>query len=86
MQPFPDIWLKAAALLHSLAKGHPLIDGNKRLSWLSARVLLDLNGVPGRPVPVDDTEGLVVSVAAGRLTEVADIAAALRTLYQAAGG
>lgn len=83
---YPDRWLKAAALLHALAKGHPLVDGNKRLSWLSARVFLELNGVPAVPVPVDDAEGLVVGVAAGRLDEVPDIATALRTLYETAAG
>jgi death on curing protein len=83
---YPDLWLKAAALLHALAKGHPLVDGNKRLSWLSTRVFLELNGVPGIPVPVDDAENLVVGVAAGRLDEVADIATALRTLYESAAG
>lgn len=28
---YGDIWLKAAALLQSLVKNHPLVDGNKRL-------------------------------------------------------
>ena len=32
---YPDIWTKAAALLQSVVKNHPLIDGNKRLGWLS---------------------------------------------------
>jgi death-on-curing protein len=41
---YPTIELKAAALLHSLARNHPLVDGNKRLSWLAVVVFLDLNG------------------------------------------
>jgi death on curing protein len=32
---YPDLLTKAAALLHSLARNHPLIDGNKRLAWLA---------------------------------------------------
>lgn len=36
--------LKAAALLHSLARNHALVDGNKRLAWLATAVFLDLNG------------------------------------------
>lgn len=36
--------LKAAALLHSLTKNHALVDGNKRLAWLSTVVFCDLNG------------------------------------------
>ena len=48
-------------------------------------MFLELNGVPGIPVPVDDAENLVVDVAAGRLDEVAGIiATALRTLYESA--
>jgi death-on-curing protein len=35
---------KAAALLHSMTKNHALVDGNKRLAWLSTTVLCDLNG------------------------------------------
>lgn len=40
---YATIELKAAALLHSLARNHPLLDGNKRLSWLATAVFLDLN-------------------------------------------
>ena len=29
---YPDLLTKAAALLHSLARNHPLVDGNKRLA------------------------------------------------------
>jgi death-on-curing protein len=36
--------LKVAALLHSLTKNHALVDGNKRLAWLSTVVFCDLNG------------------------------------------
>lgn len=41
---YPGLELKAAALLQSIAKNHPLIDGNKRLAWLATVVFLDLNG------------------------------------------
>lgn len=41
---YPSIEGKAAALLHSLARNHPLVDGNKRLAWLATTVFLDLNG------------------------------------------
>ena len=27
---YPDLWHKAAALMHSLVKNHPFVDGNKR--------------------------------------------------------
>ena len=59
---YPTIELKAAALLHSLARHHPLVDGNKRLSWLAVIVFLDLNGCE---VTLSDEEAfqLVVDVA-----------------------
>lgn len=41
---YPSIEGKAAALLHSLARNHPLVDGNKRLAWLATMVFLDING------------------------------------------
>ena len=61
---YPTIELKAAALLHSLARNHPLVDGNKRLSWLAVVVLLDLNGCE---VTLSDEEAfrLVMDLACG---------------------
>ena len=35
---------KAAALLDSLARNHPFLDGNKRIAVLAAFVFLELNG------------------------------------------
>ena len=46
VEAYEDIWTKAGALLQSIALNHALIDGNKRLAWVAARVFLDLNGVP----------------------------------------
>ncbi len=40
---YATLELKAAALLHSLARNHALVDGNKRLAWLATVVFLDLN-------------------------------------------
>lgn len=42
---YPTLSLKAAALLHSMTKNHALVDGNKRLAWLSTVVFCDLNGL-----------------------------------------
>ncbi len=72
---YPTMALKAAALLHSLAFNHALIDGNKRLAWLATVVFLDLNGLA-----TDVTDGeafeLVREVAASSL-DVEGIAARL---------
>jgi death on curing protein len=70
---YPDLMTKAAALLHSLARNHPLVDGNKRLAWLATYVFLAKNGVELDPSD-DDAYELVVAVAAGELDEVEEIA------------
>jgi death-on-curing protein len=69
---YPSVEEKAAALLHSIARGHALVDGNKRLAWLACVVFLDLNGLAPQ-VGDDDAFGVVVEVAEGRL-DVAEIA------------
>ncbi len=68
---------KAAALLHSLARNHGLVDGNKRLAWLATVVFLDING---QAVELDDDAAfeLVMAVAEGSL-DVSEIAARLVT-------
>jgi death-on-curing protein len=73
---YPDLFSKAGALLHSLARNHPLVDGNKRLAWLATYVFLAKNGVELDPDD-DAAYDLVVSVAAGDIDEVAQIAATL---------
>lgn len=77
---YPDLASKAAALLHSLARNHPLVDGNKRLAMLATWVLVDING--SRPdLSHDEAFELVMAVAEGRL-EVPDIARRLRLTSQ----
>jgi death-on-curing protein len=82
-EAYPELWEKAAALLHSLCMNHALIDGNKRLSWAATRVFLALNDVSMCDVEVDAAEAFMLAVAGGQLTEVADIARELRKLYLA---
>jgi len=73
---YPDLHAKAAALLHSIVTGHALVDGNKRLGWVSVRLFYGLNGSDLR-VPVDDAFDLVTSIADGSLRDVPDIAGRL---------
>jgi death-on-curing protein len=68
--------LKAAALLHSLARNHALVDGNKRLSWLATAVFLDLNG-HAPTLTHDAAFELVMDVARGS-ADVDEIAERLR--------
>lgn len=63
---YPTFAEKAAALMHSLARNHPLVDGNKRLAWSATRAFCILNGCDLR-YTVDDAEALVLGVAAGDL-------------------
>lgn len=41
---YPGIFLKAAALMQSLIKNHPFVDGNKRTAITAASVFLSING------------------------------------------
>jgi death on curing protein len=74
---YPDLHAKAAALLHSIVTGHALIDGNKRLGWVSVRLFYRLNGSDLR-VPIDDAFDLVTTIADGSLRDVPAIAERLR--------
>lgn len=61
-EAYPDIDLKAAALLESIVANHALLDGNKRLGWLATVVLYGLNAVD-LDAPDDPVYELVMSVA-----------------------
>ncbi|WP_442790597.1 type II toxin-antitoxin system death-on-curing family toxin [Nocardia sp. NBC_01329] len=71
---YPTIWEKAAALLHSVAKNHPLIDGNKRLAIAAAAIFLARNGVDIDGLDEDLAYDLMIAVATSELDEVPDIA------------
>ena len=73
---YADIHQKAAALLHSLARNHALVDGNKRLALAA---VLAFYGINGRRVTLTNDEAyeLVISVASGTLTDIAQIASML---------
>jgi death-on-curing protein len=73
---YPTIEFKAAALLHSLAGNHPLVDGNKRLAWLATVVFLDLNGLEPK-VSDDEAFDVVWEVASGE-SDLTVISARLR--------
>lgn len=63
---YPDLDTKAAVLLESIARNHPLVDGNKRLAWVAAVVFYGINGLTLR-APDDPAYKLVVGVAEGRV-------------------
>jgi death-on-curing protein len=74
---YPDLCLKAAALLHSLARNHALVDGNKRLAWTACRTFLAING-HWISAPEDDRFEFVIRVATGVLPDLDKIAEQLR--------
>lgn len=74
---YPDLHLKAAALLHSLLRIPALADGNKRLAWTACRTFLAVNG-QWISAPEDDRFDFVVRAAAGSVRDLDEIATQLR--------
>lgn len=75
---YPSIHGKAAALLHSLARNHALVDGNKRLALAATIAFYGLNGYR-LTFSNDDAYDLVMAVAAGELNDVGPIAERLES-------
>jgi len=73
---YPTIHEKAAALLHSVARNHALVDGNKRLALAAAIAFHGLNGVR-LILTNDEAYDLVIGVASGKLDDVRTIASVL---------
>lgn len=65
-EAYPTLSGKAAALMHSFACNHALVDGNKRLALLATVVFLRING-HRLDLTDDEAFDLTVSVAAGQL-------------------
>ncbi|MGK2955195.1 MAG: type II toxin-antitoxin system death-on-curing family toxin [Solirubrobacterales bacterium] len=80
---YPTVWTKAAALLQSLVVNHGLIDGNKRLGWLSTAVFLEINGASVSSASNDDVYELVMRVASSTPT-VDELAAELEAMASSA--
>ena len=76
-QAYPELDLKAAALMESIVRNHALVDGNKRLGWLATVVFFGLNHVE-LDAPDDPADDHVTGVASGDV-DTASIAATLRS-------
>ena len=70
---YPDLDAKAAALLHSLARNHALVDGNKRLALAGVIAFYGVNGLR-LTLTNDEAYELVIAVADGTLDDVEEIA------------
>ena len=73
---YPSTLEKAAALVHSIARNHALVDGNKRLALAGGLAFLRINGVR-LTMSNDEAYDLIISIATGRLDAVRDIAEVL---------
>ena len=74
---YPDLHTKAAALLHSIAGNHSLVDGNKRLALAATIAFLGVNGIR-LTLTNDQAYDLVMAVASGQLDDIDTIATSLR--------
>lgn len=73
---YVDAYDKAAALMHSIARNHPFVDGNKRTAAAAMIVFLKLNGF-GFHATQDELVSLTTDVAEG-FFDVAQIAGLLK--------
>lgn len=63
---YPDIYNQAAALMESLVRNHPFVDGNKRTGVVAAGLFLRINGF--RLVSQqEELVAIAVRVAPGRI-------------------
>jgi death on curing protein len=75
-EAYASLDAKAVAVLHSLARNHALIDGNRRLGLAAVIAFYGLNG-RRLTLTNDQAYDLVMKVAAGELDQVEQIAAIL---------
>jgi death-on-curing protein len=73
---YPEIHQKAAALLHSLARTHALVDGNKRLALAATIAFYGMNGFR-LTLTNEQAYDLMISVATGELEDIPILAGAL---------
>lgn len=73
---YPTLHTKAAALVHSVARNHALVDGNKRLALASLVAFLGVNG-ERLTLDNDGAYDLIIEISTGVLDEVHAITARL---------
>lgn len=73
---YPTFEEKVASLIHSLARNHALIDGNKRIAWSAGRIFCLMNN-RDLVMSVDDAEKMILEIAKGEI-DVPEIAIILR--------
>lgn len=74
---YASVHEKAAALLHSLARNHGLVDGNKRLALAATIAFYGMNGMR-LTLTNEEAYDLVIDVASGSTDDIPAIAAVLQ--------
>ncbi|MBI5056151.1 MAG: type II toxin-antitoxin system death-on-curing family toxin [Nitrospirae bacterium] len=64
---YPDIFHKTAALMESLIKNHPFIDGNKRTAITASGIFLRINGY-SLEASQKELERFVLRMATGKIS------------------
>jgi len=75
---YASIEEKAAALLHSLARNHALVDGNKRLGLAATIAFLGINACR-LTLTNDQAYEFVMSIATGDIDDISTIAERIRS-------
>jgi death on curing protein len=70
---YPTIHDKAAALIHSIARNHALVDGNKRLTLAGGIAFLGVNGLI-LTMTEEEAYDLIIAIASGEIDDVQNIA------------
>lgn len=78
-EPYPDLYTKAAALMHSLIKNHAYVDGNKRVGLVAGLLFLALNQVAINASD-DVLFDLTLAIASGDLDDIDEIAERLHKM------
>lgn len=63
VEAYDTLWLKSSALLDSIVRTRPLVEGNWRLGWVSAVTMCDINGYW---IDADEDDALDLVRALGR--------------------
>lgn len=74
---YPELHIKAAALLHSVVSNHALVDGNKRLALAATIAFLGINGWR-LTFTNDEAYELVIAAASGEFEGLQTLSDSLR--------
>lgn len=73
---YPSFEEKVASLIHSLARNHALVDGNKRIAWSAGRIFCLMNK-RDLLMTVNNAEKMIIAIAKGDI-DVPEITIILR--------